>query len=138
MNKLIGEIKSIVSCKGVSLVEIQTRCGILKTILLDEPQNCEYLKKGRKITAIFKETEVAIGLLGIGDISISNQLICRVQKINYGEILTEVTLTCEGAIITSIITTNSSKKVNLKENLEVIALIKANEVSIVNRLLDVF
>ncbi len=132
MNKLYGEISKVTSHEGISLVNIQTKQTTLGTVLLDTPQSCDYLKIGKKITVAFKETEVAIALLNLGDISMANQIRCKIDKVENGKVLAQISLTCNGAKITSIITSNSSKRLCLKEGLEVVALIKANEISLID------
>ncbi len=133
MNKLYGNIIKITSYEGISSVQIQTEQATLSTVLLDTPQTCNYLKIDKQITVAFKETEVAIALPNLGDISIANQLKCKITNIKNGKILTNITLTCKTDKIYSIITTSSSKRLNLKEGLEVIALIKSNEISLIDK-----
>ena len=132
MNRLYGKIKEITSHEGISLVKIQTKHAILGTVLLDTPQSCGYLKIGKKITVAFKETEVAIALMDLGTISMANQLVCTIDNIQNGKILSKISLTWKDGKITSIITSNSSKRLGLKDGLEVVALIKANEISLIN------
>jgi len=132
MNKLYGKISQITSHEGISLVKIKTTNVELGTVLLDTPQSCDYLKIDKKITVVFKETEVAIALPNLGTISMANQINCKISKVENGEVLAKIYLTCKDTNITSIITTNSSKRLGLKEGLEVIALIKANELSLID------
>ncbi|HIP29961.1 MAG TPA: tobe domain protein [Sulfurospirillum arcachonense] len=132
MNKLYGKISKITSHEGISLVNIKTEYVTLGTVLIDTPQSCSYLKIGKKITVAFKETEVAIALPNLGTISMANQINCKISKIENGKVLAKISLTCKDGNITSIITTNSSQRLQLKERLEVIALIKANEISLID------
>ncbi len=132
MNKLIGNISKITSYEGISLVNIETPYTTLGTVVIDTPKSCSYLKVGQKITVAFKETEVAIALPNLGDISMANQLKCKIKELENGKILTKILLTCKDVQITSIITVNSSKRLHLKKDIEVIALIKANEISLIN------
>jgi molybdopterin-binding protein len=131
MNKIQGIIKKVTSHDGISLVNIEVLDVLFGTVLLDTPQTCSYLEIGKKITVAFKETEVAIALPNMGDISMANQLKCKISSINNGKILSKIELTCKDKTITSIITANSSKRLNLKADDTVIALIKANEISLI-------
>ena len=131
MNRLKGKITEISSYKGISLVNIQIGNSSFRTVLLDTPSSCSYLKLDKNITVAFKETEVAIGLLNVGSISMSNQIKCIVKSIQKGKILTQIGLTCKDGDITSIITSRSSSKLKLEKGKEVIALIKANEISLI-------
>lgn len=132
MNRLYGKISQITSHEGISLVNIKTTNTTLGTVLLDTPQSCDYLKIDKKITVAFKETEVAIALPNLGTISMANQINCKIIRVENGKVLAKISLTCKDTNITSIITTNSSKRLKLKEGLEVIALIKANEISLID------
>jgi len=132
MNKLYGEISDITSHEGISLVKIKTAQATMGTVVIDTPQSCDYLKIDKKITVAFKETEVAIALKDLGPISLSNQLTCKITHIENGKILAKISLTCKDAKITSIITTNSSKRLGLEVGLDIIALIKANEISLID------
>jgi len=131
MNKLKGVIKKITSHEGISLVNIEVLDSLFGTVILDTPKTCSYLQIDKKITVAFKETEVAIALPNIGDISMANQLKCKISSIENGKILTKIELTCKDKTITSIITSNSSKRLNLEKDSTVIALIKANEISLI-------
>ncbi len=131
MNRLKGTIQKITSHEGISLVNIEVLNTLFGTVVLDTPQTCNYLGLGKSITVAFKETEVAIALPNIGEISMANQLKCKIKSIQNGKILAKIELTCKGETLISIITSNSSKRLNLKENDTVIALIKANEISLI-------
>ena len=133
MNRLKGNIVEIESCDGISLVAVQTTVSLFSTVLLDTPESCHYLKLHSDITVAFKETKVAIALTNLGDISMANQIKCTIKSMKVGKILTQIELTCKGKKIVSIITTRSSLRLGLKEKKEVIALIKANEISLMER-----
>lgn len=132
MNRLYGKISKITSHEGISLVNIKTSHVTLGTVLIDTPQSCNYLKIGKNITVAFKETEVAIALPNLGTISMANQINCKINSVENGKVLSNISLTCKDGEITSIITFNSSKRLELKEGLEVVALIKANEISLID------
>ncbi len=131
MNRLKGKITQITSHEGISLVNIQVGDSSFGTVLLDTPQSCSYLKIGKDITVAFKETEVAIALPSLGSISMANQLKCKIKSIQNGKILAKIELTCKDDILTSIITSRSSTRLGLEKDKEVIALIKANEISLI-------
>ena len=128
MNKLKGFIKSIKSSKSISIVEVKVGNQIFKSVVLETPESSSYLKEKNEVYILFKETEVAIGKNFYGDISLSNKIKCKIVNIEEGKIISKIELTFEDKNIISIITTDSLKKMNLKENDEIIAFIKANEV----------
>ena len=131
MNRLQGVITKITSHEGISLVNLKVLDTTFGTVLLDTAQSCDYLRIDKHITVAFKETEVAIGLQNLGDLSMANQLKCTIISLQIGKVLTKIELTCKGETLTSIITSNSAKRLNLKVSDNVIALIKANEISLI-------
>ncbi|HWU35882.1 MAG TPA: TOBE domain-containing protein [Methylovorus sp.] len=63
-------------------------------------------------------------------INVRNQLRGRIVEILTGPVLSEVDIETAGGIVTSVITTRSVAELNLQVGTEVLALIKATEVSI--------
>lgn len=69
--------------------------------------------------------------MSITAINVRNQFRGKVTEIIEGPVVSEVDVeTASGLIVTSVITTRSVKELELKPGREVIALVKATEVSI--------
>jgi molybdopterin-binding protein len=62
--------------------------------------------------------------------SIRNRLPGKIEKIVSDKVVSEVVIQTAAGTVTSIITTNSVKRMNLKEGDTVFAIIKATEVSV--------
>jgi molybdopterin-binding protein len=62
--------------------------------------------------------------------SIRNRLPGTIEKIDSDKVLSELVIRTAAGQVTSIITTGSVKRMNLKEGDTVFALIKATEVSV--------
>ena len=62
--------------------------------------------------------------------SIRNRLPGKIEKIVSDKIVSEVVIQTAAGTVTSIITTGSVKRMNLKEGDTVFAIIKATEVSV--------
>jgi len=62
--------------------------------------------------------------------SIRNRLPGRIEKIVSDKVVSEVVVRTAAGIVTSIITTGSMERMNLKEGDAVFAIIKATEVSV--------
>jgi len=62
--------------------------------------------------------------------SIRNRLAGTVEKIISDKVVSEVVIRTEAGTVTSIITTGSVQRMNLKEGDNVFAIIKATEVSV--------
>ncbi|MEG0849927.1 MAG: TOBE domain-containing protein [Flavobacterium sp.] len=130
MNILNGTISQIQSHEGISLVRVQSNDVTFSTIVLDTPETSDYLKLQNPVKIIFKETEVVISKDLNPNISTQNKLLCRIESIHKGVILSQINLVREQQVIKSIITRNACEELNLKENDTVLALIKTNEVSL--------
>jgi len=149
MNTLNGEITAITTEQSISLVKVIAEGHLFHSLVLDAPGTSPWLKEGAPIRVLFKETEVMIALppdppsaTSPLRISVRNQLPCRITAITRGAILCELTLSLTpqststqlsvppAAFIRSIITGAACESLGLKENQDVIALIKTNEVSL--------
>lgn len=76
---------------------------------------------------MFKETEVIIGKNGT-DISIQNQIPVKVMAIEQGQLLSQLSLQYQEYALCSIITSNAVKQLQLQPGVEVIAMVKTNEI----------
>lgn len=143
MNILPGEITAILSEGDMSLVNVLVQGQIFHSVIIDTPATNTALSTGQPVRVLFKETEVMIARqVSTLVISVRNQLSCRIRKIGLGKLLCELTLdwspddgrtpSAAGPALTirSIITRNACEQLGLKENDQVIALIKTNEVSL--------
>ena len=130
MNRLRGRIKGIESNGHVSLVDVDVDGQVFVAILLESPQTAPYLVEGNAVDVLFKETEVSLAKNLTGLISLRNRVQTAVRHIHKGEILSEVELDYHGRSLTSIVTSRSIARLELKEGDAVEALVKANEVSL--------
>ena len=155
MNVVYGEITEILSEGELSLVRILANGQSFHSILIDTPATSTYLRNGHPVRLLFKETEVMIAKQDSLQISVRNQIRCRVAKITPGKLLCELTLDWPAlptdqtgltpsepgapfqsgdptahAPLRSIITRTACEELDLKVNDPVIALIKTNEVSL--------
>lgn len=68
--------------------------------------------------------------MSIDKINARNQFKGRISNIILGDVVSEVDVETPADIVTSVITTRSVKDLDLKIGTEVVALVKATEVSI--------
>ncbi len=130
MNRLPGVITAIESNDHLSLVDVLVGPDTFAAMLMETPQSAPYLKIGNTVAVLFKETEVSLAKNLSGQISLRNRIKGTVKHIRHGEILSEVVLDYLGQSVASIITARAVKRLELVEGDEVEALIKANEVSL--------
>jgi len=130
MNKIKGKVKNITSGKDVSLVEVDTPIGTVHSVVIGDGSLFEHLQVGKDVYVLFKETEVSIGKDLSGQISLRNRFRCVIKRIEEGQVLSRIILDCGGTEIVSIITTGSVKRMGLENGDNVCALVKTNEVSL--------
>lgn len=130
MNQLRGRIVCIESNDHVSLVDVEISGDTFSAMLLETPESAPYLAIGNEVQVLFKETEVSLAKDLSGQISLRNRVHGTVRHIRSGAILSEVVIDYRGQPLTSIITTRSVKRLALSEGDRIEALIKANEVSL--------
>ena len=127
MSSLIAIVKEIQSCDSLHIVKFEINDQILSMMSLDLNQN---IKIGTKVKLAVKPTHIAIAKNFSGELSYSNQLETTIEKIENGQLLSSIKLSFLDTFLESIITVNSSKKMDLKVGDKVTAFIKASELSI--------
>jgi molybdopterin-binding protein len=131
MNRLTGTITAIESNDHLSLVDVIAGQDTYTAMLLETPRSAPHLKVGNTVAILFKETEVSLAKDLAGQISLRNRVRGTVRQIRRGDILCEVVLDRNGQTLTSIITSRAATRLALQIGDEVEALVKANEVSLV-------
>lgn len=127
MSKLIATIKKINSIDNLNIVEFDFLGNSLKMMSLGLNSNIQI---GKKVQLSVKPTNISIAKNFTGEISLSNQLVAIIQNIENGELLSSISLKIDDFLLESIITVESSKRMNLQISDEVIILIKASNLSI--------
>ncbi|BAK71903.1 MAG: molybdopterin-binding protein [Arcobacter sp.] len=127
MNKLVATIKKINSIDSLNIVEFDFFGKNLKMMSLDLGKNIQIDKK---VTLSVKPTNIIIAKNLFGEISLSNQFVATIQKIENGHLLSNIILKINDTYLESIITVDSSKKMNLQKDEDVLVLIKASDLSI--------
>jgi len=130
MNELRGIITAVESNGFVSLVDVAVGGDAFTATLLENAASAPYLAAGQAVRVLFKETEVSLAKNLSGQISLRNRIAATVREIRRGEILSEVVLDYHGQRIASVITTRAVQRLELCEGDAVEALVKANEVSL--------
>lgn len=128
MNYIEATITQINAVDNVNSVDFQAQGETLSMIALELD---EALRIGSNVLLGVKATGIALAKEGCAQLSISNQLKMKVEEVNDGKLLSSIKLRFAGTSLQSIITQRSSSQMGLKEGDEVIALIKASELSIV-------
>jgi len=68
--------------------------------------------------------------MSISAINVRNQFRGKIKNVLQGDIVSEIEVETPAGLVTSVITTRSVRELGLKAGTEVVALIKATDVSI--------
>ena len=133
MNRLNTTIKAIHSSGGVILVDLQVENCMMSAMLIDTPKKPNWLENGNNLSIIFKENDVSLakGLSGV--ISTRNMLPCSVKQIQKGDLISLVTMQFFSYSIQSAITTRALNHLELNLGDEILALVKANELTLMQK-----
>lgn len=101
MNRLRGQILSVRTHQGTSLVECGTPAGTLTSVVLDTPESAPWLAVGQELSLLFKESEV--WMLPGGARFIPHCLKGEVESIHEGELLARVACRTDGGRVTSLV-----------------------------------
>lgn len=127
MSKLIATIKRINNIDNLNIVEFDFSGTTLKMMSLDLSDKIQI---GKKVKLSVKASNIAIGKNLSGDLSFSNKLIATIKSIENGQLLCSILLEVNNTLFESIITADSSKRMNLQKDDMVNILIKASDLSI--------
>lgn len=127
MSSLVATVSEIQSCDSLHIVKFGCNGNTLSMMSLDLDRRVEV---GTKLILRVKSSHLAIAKDFFGDLSYSNQLKCEIVACTNGTLLSNIKLQYGDTILESIITLDSSRRMNLKVGDTVVALIKASELSI--------
>ncbi len=127
MNILKGHIDSIKVNGDLSIVKVRVESVVFSTILIDTPETAPYLRIDNEVKVIFKETEVILGVGDMSGISLRNKMRGKVSHIESDTLLSKVSIETEMGTITSIITSNAVKQLQIVLDMEITAMVKTNE-----------
>ena len=127
MSSLIATVTNIDNCDSLHIVKFDCKGQTLSMMSLDLSDD---IQVGTKVKLAVKPSHIAIAKNFSGEVSYSNKLETTIETIENGQLLSSVKLSFVDTTLESIITVNSSKKMDLKVGDKVTALIKASEVSI--------
>ena len=133
MSRLIATVINIESIDNLNIVTFICNDETLKMMSLDLN---ETIQIGKKVVLVCKPTSVALAKPTMDEkqfsemLSYSNQIKVTIASMDVGHLLSSIKLQFGDFSLESIITSASVERMNLSENDELLALIKANELSI--------
>lgn len=133
MNLFVAKITEIKSVQNLNILKFECMGTTLSMMSLELDAR---IKVGTSVKLSSKPIHVAIAKEFSGSVSYSNQLPVEVISVDNGELLASIKLNFQGILFESIITRESSDRMSLHVDNKVTALIKANDLSIVDVLDD--
>jgi len=133
MSNIIATVSKIQNVDSLNIVNFDFNGTPLSMMSLELNVKIQI---GTKVKLNCKSSHIAIAKNFSGEVSYSNRLNCQIESIENGELLSCIHLKIFDTVLESIITVNSSKKMDLKVGDKVTAFIKASELSIAEVLDD--
>ncbi|MBE0514960.1 TOBE domain-containing protein [Sulfurimonas sp.] len=127
MSSLIATVTQIEACDSLHIVKFDSNGQTLSMMSLDLN---DAIQVGTKVKLAVKPSHIAIAKDFSGEVSYSNKLEATIVSCENGQLLSNIKLKFFDTDLESIITVDSSKRMNLKAGDKVTAFIKASEVSI--------
>jgi molybdate transport system regulatory protein len=131
-NQLDGTILSV--SRGEAMAAVKTRLSSgqdLTAAITRESADELQLIAGLPVTMLVKATDVALATGAVGDVSIRNQLPGRITSLTGGAAMTTLKVAVDGGgALTAVVTNDAVNDLDLSEGDEVVALVKATEVSV--------
>lgn len=127
MNRIPAVIKSINRHEGVSIIHFDAYGQAMQMMALETDDS---LKAGSEVILGAKASGIALAKPPLGKLSIMNRLNTIILEVDNGKLLSSVKLRFGDITLESIITLDSSRRLDLNEDDTVIALVKSSELSI--------
>ena len=133
MSPIVATVTLIENLDQLNIVEFDFQGLRLKMMSLDLSPS---IQVGKKVILTIKPTNIALAKNITGDLSFSNQIVATIVSMTNGKLLSTISLKTKEIVFESIITVSSAKRMNLQINDELIMLIKASDISILEVLND--
>jgi len=127
MNTLVATVRKIDTIDNLNIVHFDFSHQTLSMMSLELSDDIEI---GTKVELTINPSHIAIAKEFSGLLSYSNQLKAKVVACENGKLLSSIKLQIEESVLESIITFESSKKMDLKVGDEVTAFINASQLSL--------
>ncbi len=128
MNKIEAKVSSIEASEAIHVVTFSAKNEELTMMALELPKT---VQKGAEVVLGIKPSFVLIAKEKSKDISLTNQIDATIVQLDIGRLLVTVKLESDIGIFESLITKKSSDMMNLSEGQNVVVMMKASEISII-------
>ncbi|MFS4094549.1 TOBE domain-containing protein [Streptomyces sp. AF1A] len=130
-NQLPGTVTAVEPGEVMAVVKLRLDGGQnLTAAITQEAAEDLALAPGSAVRALVKSTEVSLATQRVEGLSIRNQLPGAVTGLTPGAVMATVHITIEGGRLTAAITKDAATDLGLFVGSDVVALVKATEVSL--------
>lgn len=123
MNQLIGEIVAIKEAEGIAFIRVQGEGFVLGVMTLRGG-----LGVGERVRASFKESDVMVAHKQSEKISARNKFLSPIHSITHNEVLARVKFEFCGGEISSLISYEACKELEIEVGDEFFWFVKSNEI----------
>ncbi len=120
MNTIKGTVVSVNSANGVSEVEVKTPLGSVYAVVLESPEEAEFVKQNKQVKCIFKETEVLLLREKVSQINLFEGTIKSLEK---GRVLSMLVVDCKGEEIRVMLTSRQVDNLGLSQGTKIYMLL---------------
>ncbi|MFE5400495.1 TOBE domain-containing protein [Streptomyces sp. NPDC004596] len=130
-NQFPGTVTEVHPGEVMALVKVRLAGGqeLTAAITLEAAEQLG-LAPGAPVRALVKSTEVSLSSGRLEGLSIRNQLPGAITRLDVGEVMASVKVAVAGGELTAVITKDAAEELGLFVSSDVVALIKATEVSL--------
>ncbi|MGW5369250.1 TOBE domain-containing protein [Streptomyces sp. NPDC004009] len=130
-NQFPGTVTEVRPGEVMALVKVRLAGGqeLTAAITLEAAEQLG-LAPGSPVRALVKSTEVSLSSGRIEGLSIRNRLPGAITRLDLGEVMASVKVAVAGGELTAVITKDAAEELGLFVSSDVVALIKATEVSL--------
>jgi len=130
MNEFSGRIKALTNRGQLTTLQVGVGDFTFSAIVTDVPSETNYLQLGNPVQVMIKESEVIIARGDNIQISLRNQVKGVIQEVYTSDLMAKLIIATSIGPMTSVITARSVERLGLAAGVEVIVMIKTNEVMI--------
>ena len=131
MNRIPATITDIKAHNGITVISFMAMGQPMRMMALEVDDT---LEAGSEVVLGVKASNIALAKNPVGLMSISNRLNATIKHISNGKLLSSIKFRLGDTLIESVITLDSSHRMNLQQGDSIIALIKSSELSILEKL----
>jgi molybdopterin-binding protein len=120
MNTIKGTVISVNFANGLCEVEVKTPLGNIYAVVLESPEEAEFVKENKQVKCIFKETEVLLLREKVSQINLFEGTIKSLEK---GRVLSMLVVDCKGEEIRVMLTSRQVTTLGLSQGTKVYMLL---------------